>query len=219
MTGLRAGGTGESYRDVTCDVTEEAQSQSRHVAAAVYQPWRLNGVQHFALAFKALFLFCFSPWAHRRYALLDPLLNSYPRYFFLPGSPVFIHSSGIHSSSSLGSLLVSLRCHALREFLLTPHLKFTPFSVTICHDHYSLHLPTIQESLFDFPSWVTYENVPNLSRVILYNFLFFSSQHMSLSKDRFIYPFFSCKLSLPIRGLACLCHFYIPLTRRMVLKK
>lgn len=149
----------------------KAQSQPRHVAAAVSHPSKTtpgvsNGIQHFALIFKALSRF-FLLLGHTGSMLFWTLLwiVILAISFCLEVLYLFIRS-GIHSSSSLGSLLVSLRCHALRELLLTPHLKFSPFSVTICHDQLS------SRNLFDFPSWVTYENVPNCFRVILYNFLF-----------------------------------------------
>lgn len=93
-----------------------------------------NGIQHFALIFKALSLFfllghtgCMLFWTLLWIVILAISFCLEVLYLFI--------RSGTHSSSSLGSLLVSLRCYALREFLLTPHLKFSPFSVTTCHDH------------------------------------------------------------------------------------
>lgn len=196
----------------------KAQSQPRHVAAAVSHPSKTtpgvsNGIQHFALIFKALSRFVLL-LGHTGSMLFWTLLwiVILAISFCLEVLYLFIRS-GIHSSSSLGSLLVSLRCHALRELLLTPHLKFSPFSVTICHDHYSCH-PGI--CLTSHPGLHMKMCQTALG---LYSIIFFSSQHISLSKDHFIFPFFSCKLSLPIRGLVCFCHFYIPLTRRMVLKR
>lgn len=84
--------------------------------------------------------------------------------------------------SSLGCLLVSLRCRPLRG---PPNSasKVLSFLRHYHHHPHSLRLPVVREALSDFPSWVKYCNVHNCSRVTLF---IFHAAHVSLKFILFI---------------------------------
>lgn len=79
-----------------------------------------------------------------------------------------------------GCLSVSLRCHPLREALLTPHLKFFLFSVTICHHLHPLNVLTFQEALSDSHHGLDVTLGQNYSRITLSVIFVFLTAYVSL---------------------------------------